>query len=164
QAQAFGEQARDRAGRALSETLFEPSLIRAQALSTEIAGALDQDLRREHSGLHCRADALPTLRVGEPGRIANQHHAIAHDRASGMRVEKIGVALVPGGSIGGHFALRLQPAAERVYLLAQAMVALAAEPDIEKAALAEAPAVSLQILAEIELGPLRGDAAGFGLL
>ena len=52
-----------------------------------------------------------------------------------MRVQQIRMAFEARRRIGGDFALRLQPLAERVHVLGETMIAFAPEPDVQEISL-----------------------------
>src|SRR5665647_317258 len=81
-----------------------------------------------------------------------------------MAVQKISVAVEFIGDVPRDSAALPEEIAKIPELFRQTLVPLAAEPDIEIVAFAEAPAISLEIPAKVELRRIRADAALGALL
>src|SRR5688572_22750669 len=114
----------------------------------------DQGFRREPSRFHCRLDAFAALRIRETGRVAGEHDPIANQRPRAGAGGEVGMA-VPLDERGaaGESAL-LEERLEVVDVGIEVAVLAATEPDVEMAALADAPAVAFEIAAEEQLGSL----------
>ena len=108
---------------------------------SERASASFQDsgseLASEPPLLRVRTNALAAFRIRETGGVADDEHGVADHWPRRMRVQQIGVTFESRRRIGRNLALRLQPAAERVDVLDQALVAFAPEADVEEITLAE---------------------------
>src|SRR6185369_14083228 len=135
-----------------------------QSLLAVIAACVGNDSCGHQSRFDRRADALAAFRIREPRCVADDEHAVADHGSRRMRVQQVGVTFESRRRIGWHLALRLQPATERMDVFDQALVAFAPEPDVQKITLAEAPAVALQVVAEVQLGPVVLDATAQRLL
>src|SRR5690606_17841991 len=121
-------------------------------------------LRRQHSRFDGGADALAALGVGETGGVADEQHAVLADGAAGMRIQQIRMSLEALRKPRGNPALLHQPAMEGLHVAGKSFGIFATEPHVDVLPFAKAPAVSLQILAEVELRPVCLDSAGRGLL
>src|SRR5450759_5252207 len=131
-----------------------------QRLTAVIFLRFRHDGRRDQTGLDRRPYPFAAFRIGQPGCITDEQHPVIQQLAPGMPVQKIGMAMELVGDVPGNSAALPEEIAEILELLRKTLVALPAQPDIEVVAFAEAPAVSLEIPAEIKFRRIRADPAG----
>src|SRR6185436_13640215 len=117
------------------------------------------DLRRQQRGFDCGTDPFAASRIGQAGRIADQQYAIVVLPALGLRVEHVRVTVEPLRHVARSAAALAQPGAELRHVLGQPVAVLAAQADVEIACLGNAPAVALEVGAEIKLRRVLLDAA-----
>src|SRR5262245_1356922 len=136
----------------MAETLSQGRFVRSQSFAAIVTCYRDHALSGHEPRFDRGTDALAALCVSEPRCITDDQHGIRDDRTRRMRIQQIGMPLEASRQIGGNLSLRHQPARERLHLLCEPMITLAAEPDVQELSFAETPAVALQIITEVQLG------------
>ena len=147
-----------------AEALTQREPVGFQRRAARLAAGGDDRASSQQPGFDGRFDALAALRVRQAGGVPDQHHPVVGNRARRGSVEKIRVPAPGGGEIRGQVAGRHQGAHEVLQVAGESVAVLAAEPDVQHRALPEAPAIALQIGAEVQLRLIRAHSTGRLLL
>src|SRR5262249_17738792 len=130
---------------------FESLAVYLETIAIVTAARAEDRVRGEVAGFDSGQDPLAARGIREGGRIAGQHHAVAHDVRAPTRgvVEAVRVAAPARGEALGQLSGARQVGEEAANVRAEAFGVAAAEADVEVAALADAPAVALQVRREV---------------
>src|SRR4051812_28963056 len=116
-----------------------------------IAPRGDDGLGRHQSRFDRRPNAFAALRIREPGGVAGEQHAIIDYTPAALGREQVRVAAPFVFGASRNAAARGEEVHELGRALRQRALVETAKADVDVAALPKAPAVALQIRAEIQL-------------
>ena len=138
-----------------SEARAETLRVRLEPLPRVVAARLDGRGGRQQTRFDRRPDAFAALRIGEAGRVADQHHAGIDDAPVRRVVDGIRVP-APARSDVTRESCRWPSRNAR-----KSAVALGSDrrsrrprPTLRYSPFPEAPAVALEVAAEVQLGRL----------
>ena len=125
--------------------------IRLKILDAMPAAGRDQNFSGAPSRLDRRTNAFAALWIGEPGRIAGEHHARTDHRTRPDARSEIRMPMPAGTRHAGDDPLALEEVDEVPDVIVEAVIASTADPDVDEVALAHAPGVALKVTTEEQL-------------